>query len=393
VLLASCGRRDFDPVPDGAGTCVMQISAGFAHTCVLHGNGTVSCWGSNSHGELGNGALVDQPTPVTVLESPGGAPFAGVQQITAGVESSTCALREGHAWCWGWNMNGQLGDGTMTDRSTPVEVMAGIAPLTGIAEIEMGEQHACARMLDSTVWCWGLNDRGQLGDGTTTRSLQPVHVHANASAIYSGAMGLMVSYQHDCVWDSAAKLECWGANERGEIGNNSVSDVPYPVAVTLPSLTSVSSANTATCASVTGGFAYCWGVNDYGELGDGTMTERHVPTPVLVGPGSGQLMNVADIGVQDFAACARQTDGTVWCWGDNRDGNLGIGSTNMSMIAMPVHVQLPGPARLLAAGNAHACAVLAGDVIACWGYNVSGQLGDGTFTNRPAPVTAQLACP
>jgi alpha-tubulin suppressor-like RCC1 family protein len=390
LALAACGRIDFD----GTGTCVTQISAGQFHTCALHGDGTIACWGTNAHGQLGNGTFVDTAMPVRVLASPVGPPFIGATQISCGVENSTCALRSDHtAWCWGWNVHGQLGDGTVIDQSTPVQVMAGPgAPLTGIAEIIMGEQSACARKTDRTLWCWGSNSNGQLGDGTMNDSLVPVEVVDGTGSPFVADGGL-VSVAHACAWPEGGTLSCWGWNANGQLGDGTAIDHPTPVSTGVGPVTSAAAADIATCASVANTTAYCWGYNNDGELGDGTANSR--PNPAAVqDPGGGDFSGVVEVGSTDRGDCARRSDGSAWCWGANNAGQLGTGSLAPMSTMLAVQVQLSGPASALAIGNVHGCALLPGDVVECWGLNTSGQLGRGTFTpSEPMPMPVQLTCP
>jgi alpha-tubulin suppressor-like RCC1 family protein len=388
LALASCGRVDFDPDP-----CVKQLSAGQFHTCMLRSDGTIRCWGSNAFGQIGNGTLVDQALPVNVLVAPAGPPFDRALAVSCGVENSTCALRDDHtAWCWGENANGQLGDGTLVDAATPVQVMAqdGVA-LTNIAEIVMGEQHACARMMDGTLQCWGLNSSGQLGDGTTTTRAYPVEVLTAGGSPFVAA-DLTISVATMCAWDPIGGLFCWGGNADGEVGDGSLMDRSLPVAIGVSPTTSAAMGWRTGCASVADGTAYCWGYGLDGSLGDGTFVSRPQPGAVLAGGVA--LDHVVAVGSGDSTDCALRDDGSVWCWGGNGLGQLGIGDPNTSASPQPLEVLLPQPATQLAVGNDHLCVRLLDGAIACWGYNMYGQLGDGTTTTAFAPVLAvATGCP
>jgi alpha-tubulin suppressor-like RCC1 family protein len=360
---------------------------------VLHPDGTIACWGNNSNGQLGNGTLVDMASPVNVVVSAGGPPFTGAMQISCGAENSTCALRlDGTAWCWGWNSHGQLGDGTVVDQTFPVQVMAGPGvPLTSIAEIFAGEQSACARKTDDTLWCWGLNNHGQLGNGTFTDSAVPVQVVDMVGASFLAAGGTVAAL-NACAWQASGALSCWGWNSNGEVGDGTMIDKPFPTATGIVPVTSVAAANIATCASVTNTTAYCWGGNTYGQLGDGTVNMSTTPVAVQ-GPTGGDLTGVVEVGSSDRGDCARLSDGSVWCWGDNSVGQLGTGSLVPAMTTLPVQVQLSATASALAIGNLHGCALLTGDVVECWGSNISGQLGRGSFTAAEPVPTAVQVCP
>ncbi len=386
VALAACGRGNFDALP-----CIVQISAGGAHACALHGDGTISCWGYNAQGQLGNGTLVDSPIPVTVLASPGGAPFTGATQISCGVENSTCALRgDGTAWCWGQNTYGTLGDGTTINQTIPLQVMAAPGvPLGNIAEIVMGETSACARKTDRTWWCWGRNDHGQLGNGTTVDSFVPVEVMNSAGGPFV-ADGGFVSVAHACAWPTGGALSCWGGNTYGQLGDGSFSDRLFPVTTGVGPVSSAAAAYRATCASVSDTSVYCWGYDGDGELGDGMSIMRPTPGRVLDPTGS-SFSGAVEVGSFDAADCARRSDGSVWCWGANGVGQLGTGSLAPATSLLPVQVVLSAPASALAIGNNLGCALLPGDVVECWGANASGELGRGTLTaSEPMPMPAMV---
>ena len=394
LVLAACGRAHFDSLASDAGkTCIQQVSSGASHSCALLTDGTIRCWGSNTNGQLGNGALGDSATPVTVLATANGAPFLHATQISCGVEASTCALRGDHtAWCWGWNMYGQLGNQATTNSSLPVEVTtAPGTPLTDIAEIVMGERHACARRTNGTVWCWGLNNEGELGNGTLSSSLVPVQVIAGGGPFV--AAGLILSYESDCAWDGGGQLYCWGWNMYGQVGDGTTTAPKEPLAIGLGSIASVASAWRTTCASTAQGNAYCWGYGSDGELGDGTYTAHPTPAPVLVAAGGADLTGVVEVGLGDATSCARRSDGSVWCWGSNGYGQLGTGLLSPATQASPVPVALPAQATALAVGNDHACALLADGSVVCWGENQHLQLATNGVTASATPVPIAIGCP
>ncbi|HTR49840.1 MAG TPA: hypothetical protein VMJ10_03975 [Kofleriaceae bacterium] len=414
LVLVAC-RSGFDvqardaPAVDASLACVAQISAGGGHTCVLRGDGTVWCWGNNALGELGLGTLNpgESPTPVEVLQSPGGPPFDHVVEISCGVEETSCALRDdGTAWCWGGNTCGQVGNGIVGDCSTfttksavaspskVVQSTPGNPSLTGIAEIVTGEENTCARMTDGTLQCWGWNLYGQIGGSGVQASGYPIQV-TTMNGVLGASAGVMVSYGHTCAWDTSGALRCWGYNASGQLGVDNQTNQPYPDVVPLASVVDARSANQFTCAQLADGTMYCFGDDTDGQLGDGNMGTGVVSiVPAEVIASGSPFGSVAEIGTGDGTTCARKTDGTVWCWGTNNVGQLGIGSLTPAASASPVQVPLPAPASALAVGNDHACAVLPGDEIRCWGDNTRGQLGNGTFdTPIDLPTAAVYSCP
>jgi len=301
---------------DGASTFIMfskslfpvwTFSTGGYHSCALKSDGTVWCWGWNNRGQLGDGTTTDRYTPVQVVN------LTNVVSIAAGAYH-TCALKsDGTVWCWGYNEDGELGDGTTTNRHTPVQVSG----LTSVVSIAAGDYHSCALKSDGTVWCWGYNYCGELGDGTTTKRLTPVQVSGLTSVVSIAAGGY-----HTCALKSDGTVWCWGNNEDGELGDGTTTDRHTPVQVSgLTSVVSITAGGYHTCALKSDGTVWCWGYNEDGELGDGTTTNRHTPVQVV------NLTNVVSIAAGGLHSCALKSDGTVWCWGYNYDAELGDGTT------------------------------------------------------------------
>jgi len=352
-------------------TTITAVSAGDWHTCALTNGGGVECWGDNAFGELGNGTTTDSstPVPVTGLSS-------GVVAISAGAYHSCALTSGGGVECWGGNGWGELGDGTTTDSSTPVPV-TGLS--SGVVAISARDNHTCALTSGGGVECWGYNGNGQLGDGTTTDSSTPVPV----TGLSSGVDQISAGFLHTCALTSGGGVECWGDNTYGELGDGSYTSSPTPIAVAGLSsgATAVSAATGGyTCALAGEDGAECWGYNGDGELGNGTLTGSPIPVGV-----SGLSSGVAAISPGQSHTCALISTGGVECWGDNSSGQLGDGTTTNS--TTPVDVNgLSSGANAVSAGNEHSCALLIGGAVRCWGNNTYGQLGDGTTTDSSTPV-------
>jgi alpha-tubulin suppressor-like RCC1 family protein len=360
--------------PSAAATTpvVAAISAGGNHTCAITDGGAVKCWGYNGQGQLGDGTIVNSSTPedVSGLSS-------GVAAISAGANHTCAVTTSGGVKCWGANYAGQLGDGTATNRSRPVDV-SGLT--SGVVAISAGGQHTCALTSAGGVKCWGANFSGQLGDGTTTDRSTPVDV----SGLTSGVVAISAGGPHTCALTSTGGVKCWGDNGRGELGDGTTTNSSIPVdAVGLSfGVTAISAGNEKhTCAVTTSGGATCWGFNSSGQLGNGTLADSSVSVGVS-DLGSG----VVEIDAGGFHTCGVTSGGGAKCWGAGSSGQLGNGFPGTDS-STPVGVSgLSSGVGALSAGESHSCALMADGSVECWGYNGFGQLGDGTTTNAFSPV-------
>ncbi|PKO19145.1 MAG: hypothetical protein CVU39_00920 [Chloroflexi bacterium HGW-Chloroflexi-10] len=264
------------PVPSTHLTSgIVAIAVGDGHSCALTASGEVKCWGGNAEGELGNGSTIDSSIPVSVSGLTN-----GVTRIGAG-SSHNCALTtSGGVKCWGDNAFGQLGNGSTTDSTTPVDVTGLTSDVTAIS---INGYHSCALLTGGSVKCWGNNNRGQLGNGITTNSSVPVQV----SGLISGVTQISVGDIHTCSVLSNGSVKCWGSNYNGQLGNGTTTDSSVPVDVSglTSGVTTIGIGGGTSCALVNSGILKCWGKNESGEIGDGTTTDRY--TPVVVSGFSG----------------------------------------------------------------------------------------------------------
>ncbi len=349
------------------------VSASHGSSCVVN-DGAVRCWGA---GPLGDGTITTQGTPVFVLGL-----TSGTQSVAVGYEHTCAVTSGGEVRCWGDNVYGQLGDGTTLERVIPVEVVD--LPV-GVRAVGAGVGHTCALTQAGAVKCWGWNELGQLGDGTTTDRRTPTDVVGLAS----GVVAIAVGGNHSCALTDGGAVKCWGANADGQIGDTTKANRSSPSTVSgLESGVRALDAGLSSSCAVTGvGTVLCWGSNKWGQLGDGGTTNRSAPVAV-----AGLPAGVQDVTVGGTHACVLTEAGGLLCWGGNSSGQLGDGTTQERQLPVPV-TGLTAGVGAVSAGSLHTCAVSGNDVT-CWGNNQYGQIGDGvkkTPRTQPAKVALGAA--
>ncbi|WP_309893915.1 DUF6855 family protein [Archangium sp.] len=342
-----------------------KVAAGYFHALRVNADGTVSAWGNNSQGQLGDGSTTQRHAPVQVVG------LTNVESITAGDHHSLALKRDGTVWTWGANSSGQLGDGTTTQRTTPVQVVG----LTQVVAISARNAHSLAVKQDGTVWAWGNNDNGQLGDGSTFSHATPWQVSglSGVAIVAAGWWTSLAVKQDGTVW-------AWGNNDKGQLGNGTTTSSTTPVRVPgLSMAKDLVAGRMHVLALKQDGTVWAWGYNDKGQLGDGTPFTRLTPVQV-----SG-LTGVTSLGANISNSIAARNDGTVWTWGDNFEGQLGNGTTTWRNTPG----QVPGlsGATAVRSGSTHSVALKQDGSIWAWGDNAYGQLGDGTLTDRYSPVS------
>jgi len=299
-------------------------------------------------------------------------PLAQHAQSLAAGGSHSCVVVSGAIRCWGFNGYGQLGDGTANNRNTPVAVLG----LTGVVAVTAGDRHTCA-LLDSTaVYCWGNNADGQLGNGTILPSKVPVLVAGLPPIVEIAAGGA-----HTCALTRSGRTLCWGDNTYGQIGDGTAVDRTTPATVLgITGSNSLATGDSHSCA-VAGGWVGCWGYNTFGQLGDGTTANKSTAVPT--GGNWGGMLSAGSLIAGSNHTCAWNVLGAQ-CWGLNGSGQLGDGTwTNRSV---PTTVTLPSGQTFRDAGSNHTCASALNGAASCWGWNYFGQLGDGTTTGRLTPT-------
>lgn len=384
-----------------ASAATAALSVGSFHSCALTTAGGLKCWGENSDGRLGDGTTTDRSMPVDVSGL-----TSGVAAVSAGT-NHTCALTAaGAVKCWGENSDGRLGDGTTTDRSTPVAVRG----LTiGLVAVSVGSSHACALTKGGAAKCWGGNSYGQLGDGTTADRGTPVTVSELSSqtlvgpptprpsgsalppAAPSGLVAVSAGAGHSCAITLEGSVKCWGDNSHGQLGDGTggpdvFSAIPVDVKGLASGVATVSAGGSHSCAVTTEGAVKCWGDNSNGQLGDGSGgTDIFSATPVDV---TGLASGVAELSTGQRHTCTATTAGVLKCWGsDSTDTGPGLSGNEGANRTVPLDVAgLTSGVAAVSSGDLHTCTLTTGGGVKCWGDNSKGQLGNGTISGGPTPV-------
>jgi alpha-tubulin suppressor-like RCC1 family protein len=345
------------------------IAAGGAHGLVVRQDGSAAAWGHNGYGQLGDGTNVDQLLPVPV-QAQG---FSGVTSLSSTAYHTLALMQDGTVWAWGYNDNGQLGDVADVVRVVP----APIPNLTGVRALAAGTYHSLALKQDGTVWAWGLNNLGQLGDGTTVNrsDRMPVPGLANVTALAASTYHSMALKQDGTVWT-------WGYNSSGQLGDGTQTSRLTPGQVQgLTDVTAIASGLVHSLALKRDGTVWTWGRNTDSQLGNGATVNSSVPVRVQ------GLSGVSAIAAGAYHSLVLKQDGTAWAWGRNDVGQLGDGT--VASTSVPVRVQGLTAVAAVSGGDAHSMALLQDGAVWAWGYNGEGELGDGTTLDRATPVRVQ----
>ena len=384
----STSNLNFPGMQDGSIYSVTSLTASFQHTCVILNDQTMRCWGDAGQGFLGNNDFWWEywvPQYVSLGDN-GGASYA-VETSSWGHHSCTIMIDDAIK-CWGEAGHGQLGHGVHGGfHSDPI----GVASLNGTpVEIAAGFHHTCSIMDDYSLYCWGDNFYGQVGNNGTLGGADedvgyPTHIPLphNRTAIAVNLGG-----NSGCtILDNGSGM-CWGLNDQGQLGDGTQTDRNVPTPITaIPAnrtLAALAVSTQTTCAILDNGRAVCWGLNDVGQFGDGTFTNSTSASYVSL-PANRTAIAI-DSGREH--ACAILDDNSAWCWGKNLDGQLGDNTTNWSNVPVPVAGNHSFSA--ISTGYYHTCGILTNASVYCWGYHGGGRLGIGIDVDADEPAWVNL---
>jgi alpha-tubulin suppressor-like RCC1 family protein len=363
------------PAPETSSSDWRLVRAGDRTTCAIRTTGRLFCWGDDDRSQLGNGgANTPQPSPVAVA---GGE--TTWTAVTVG-HSHACGVRGGRLACWGMDDQGQLGDNaSIADQSVPTQVAGGGSNWRSVAASWF---HTCAIRAPGRMFCWGSDGDGRLGNGPAGSRPTPGAVaggHTDWTAVSTG-------YGHTCGIRQPGRLYCWGLNDFGQLGDGTETNrvVPKLVAGGITNWRSVTTGELHTCARRATGHLYCWGDASFGQLGiAGATTERRRPGLV-----SGGIRDWTTVVAGAIHTCARRSTGRLYCWGADVVGQLGDDVTFTQRSTPRPVIGGATDWVSVAAGGGHTCATIRSGRLYCWGRDDVGQLGnagDGSG-NQPLPV-------
>lgn len=325
-----------------------------------------------------------------------------VISIDAGDRFSCVKASDNNAYCWGQNDNGQIGDNSWSQRNAPVAVnitSASALYQKTVKDISVGFWHVCViANEDNKVYCWGYNYEGELGIGTSgsgnDKNLPVAVITAGSPMDGKNIAAISAGGYHTCAVDTVGVAYCWGQNDFGQLGNGTsggISAAPVQVTGALSGkvVVSISAGRKHTCAVTTESKAYCWGINLDGQLGINSTSPSYSPVEInMTGALSGKTVKSIYAGF--YHVCAIASDDKAYCWGDSLDGQLGNDTTNDSLVPVAVYTNgalFNKTITSMSVGSGHTCAISSDNRTYCWGSNINGFIGDNTTIRRLTPVS------
>ena len=349
-----------------------RIAAGDKHTCAIALNDTIWCWGDNTYSQLGSSSFPNELSlvPVQTTALPG---LRIAKRIVAGANHTCVLATDGTVWCWGQNGNGNLGDGTFSNLGNPVQALLGETAVM----IAAGGATTCAALSDDRLKCWGKGNSGQIGNNAVLLS-NGTPVYVSSVPVYFTVAHLEIGNTHSCAISAVGVAWCWGQFTNGRLGTTGLSNAVTPSATaSLGSTASeVAAGGAHTCALLSTGSITCFGNNNMGQLGQ-VLATASSSSPTLVVLAS----TATHVAAGGQFTCALLSTATVHCFGDNASGQLGSGVAGSVRETAAVVTGLTGTVVDVTTGTSHACAVMSTGEVRCWGLNDFGQLGIGSQSN------------
>lgn len=346
----------------------VAVSAGTYHACAVRSDKTLWCWGLNTSGQAGTGT-----GDATFLKPAQAGGASDWKTVSAGA-AFTCALSEtGHISCFGSNSSGQLADGTTSTRTTPTPI---IGDMTDWTNLSVGSAHACGIRADGSLYCWGSNTRGQIGDNTTNNAVAPTLVSAGPWLAVSAGTDFTCGLKMDHT------LWCWGLNTSRQLGDGTTTqrNVPTQESTMATNWASIGTGNAFTCGTKMDGARYCWGTNSFGQGADGTTTGITNPKACDMDTDWGAMIELGET-----SGCAQKSTGALFCWGDGSSGQTGLPGDESPKLA-PAQVGQETDWKAITSGFRFACGIRQSGELLCWGGNARAAAGMGFVSDRTDPT-------
>jgi alpha-tubulin suppressor-like RCC1 family protein len=353
-----------------------SITTGYYNTCGVTTTNVGYCWGYNAHHQLGNGTTNDSTLPTAISGS------YNWSSISTGIWDACGVTTSGSGYCWGYNNNGEVGDGSTTERNVPTSISGSYT----WNQIAVGFDSTCGVIASGAGYCWGANAVGQIGDGTTTNRTSPTQVSGSA-AFTSMTAGADPTNDTNCGLTTGGTEFCWGYNNKYQVGDQTTTNRNTPTAIVWPTAsftTNIATGGLTNCAIRTGGAAYCWGINTTGQIGDGTTTNHAVPTLVSGGYTWRSISTEYDGANSQGMTCGITITNAGYCWGSNKYGQVGDGTTTQR--TTPTLISGGYTWLSLSVGSVDVCGVTTSGAGYCWGFNGYGENGNGTTTQNNSPT-------
>ncbi|MBO9583149.1 MAG: T9SS type A sorting domain-containing protein [Flavobacterium sp.] len=345
--------------------CWQTVTSGYSYNVAMQADNSLWSWGSNKDGQSGDGTLINNSSPKKIGTD------TDWKTVVTGTNHTVALKKDGSLWAWGSNKNGQLGDGTSVNKSIPTR----IGSATDWQTIAAGNQYTVALKKDGTLWAWGDNYFGQLGNGTSSGPGIPKQVGTDKDW-----KTITVGYHHTIALKTDGSLWTWGSNDDGKLGDGTTKNGYSPKKIgTDTDWKTICGGGSHTLAIKTDGSLWAWGQNTYGELGNGTTIDSYIPIKI------GTSTDWKTLGAAGDHSIAIKTDGSLWTWGYNSHNELGNGKYSNSLT--PVQIGTGKSWQAITAGWYYTSAVSTDGVMWTFGDNADGQLGDGTTVNKNATVT------